>query len=702
MPVQDNEIKQKKSEPAADLDEKKRQQIANQQEKNSVQKSGKLLPFLNAKAKSHSDRIDSLNHKIATKQDKLRKNEAKIDWLSEKADKLEDTNKMLKAMLGKVPLVQKMIESNEKKIQDIRENKIPKRQEKCSQHKQQIEKLTHKRDIVQHKLDRVVSLSNVITSFAIGTNQERRKAFAKAMDSLNTATFNCVNDKRENLSAKKNQLMEKYENTYSIAERMNLQDKISALTAKIDTLDVKLKNCQKDSNRFEKAVPLPEFSDIQFGKHDFDAVMVGTMDEISSKAEKGNFSIPKIAENAVITAINTQEMSLEDMELFKTYIPENYLENAEMLLEDDYNMIDGIINNGSKEDLEKLKTDIQNEIEASEDFINHPHVSDFIKDSIKEDLPKLKENLARVESALETMSEVKSKPEQVQTTEEPVMSIIDTGDWLPKLIDEDKAIVGEDGSFKIDPDYYKELPKKQRHIESMTTEQASAVMGELVKQNIRFSGVSRDEDKVSLTIDRKDIPALNQIKKDTLGIVTENKPRSQSEHYQTVNPEYYQSLPKEQRFTRVEPKDVAREIVKGLLQAKIPYSAVVRKNDTVALTVSKENRQAYQNIENSVKGERAVQFVNPDFFKSLPKEERFTQGMNQEQAQEKIQELSEKGIPHSAVLNGEKSAVTVAKRDSQTAFFSRKKLQQEAQRISGQRSSNPPEKSQNRKKPGLE
>jgi len=130
------------------------------------------------------------------------------------------------------------------------------------------------------------------------------------------------------------------------------------------------------------------------------------------------------------------------------------------------------------------------------------------------------------------------------------------------------------------------------------------------------------------------------------------------------------------------------------MQEKIPYSAVVRKNDTVALTVSKENRQAYQNIESSVKGERAVQYVNPDFFKSLPKEERFTQKMSQEQAQAKVQELDEKGIPHSAVLNGEKSAVTVAKRDGKTAFFSRKQLHQEAQRISSQRSSNPPEKSQ--------
>lgn len=127
MPVQDNETTKKKSEPVADLDEnKRRQQIANQQEKTNVQKSGKLLPFLNAKANFHADRIDNLNRKIATKQDKLRKNEAKIDRLSDKADKLEDTNKMLKAMLGKVPLVRTMSRKfrifGKIKFQNVRRN----------------------------------------------------------------------------------------------------------------------------------------------------------------------------------------------------------------------------------------------------------------------------------------------------------------------------------------------------------------------------------------------------------------------------------------------------------------------------------------------------------------------------------------------------------------------------------------------------
>ena len=172
MPVQDNDDNRKKMPAPVTDDEKPKQQM----QENNIQKSGKLLPFLNAKAEQHTSRIDNLNGKIATQESKISKHTVKIKKLTAKVDKLEDTNKMLKNMLGDFPPVKALIAKNEQKIADIRENKIPKRQEKSTLHKQQIEKLTHKRDVIQHKLDRVTALSNVITSFAIGTNQERRES----------------------------------------------------------------------------------------------------------------------------------------------------------------------------------------------------------------------------------------------------------------------------------------------------------------------------------------------------------------------------------------------------------------------------------------------------------------------------------------------------------------------------------------------
>ena len=132
-----------------------------------------------------------------------------------------------------------------------------------------------------------------------------------------------------------------------------------------------------------------------------------------------------------------------------------------------------------------------------------------------------------------------------------------------------------------------------------------------------------------------------------------------------------------------------------LSEKNISFSAVECKNNKFAITVAKEDENAYKSVANEVKGERAVQYINADFFKSLPKNERASQGMSQENAEQKIAELSEKNIPHSAILNGEKLVVTVAKKDAKTAFFSRDKLKQTAQNIGKNKSEK--SKSQTRK-----
>ena len=124
MPVQDNEDSRKKvSEPVTEEPQK-------QQVQENIQKSGKLLPFLNAKAEQHTNRIENLNNKIATQESKISKHTSKIEKLTARADKLEDTNRMLKNMFGDNPVVKAMIAKNDQKIADIRDNKITNRQQK--------------------------------------------------------------------------------------------------------------------------------------------------------------------------------------------------------------------------------------------------------------------------------------------------------------------------------------------------------------------------------------------------------------------------------------------------------------------------------------------------------------------------------------------------------------------------------------------
>ena len=285
---------------------------------------------------------------------------------------------------------------------------------------------------------------------------------------------------------------------------------------------------------------------------------------------------------------------------------------------------------------------------------------------------------------------------------------IEVESWLMTMVDNGDAVLTDDGGFKVNPDYYKELPRNDRHVETMTEIQAVEVMSALISAGVQFSAATKGEDKVGITVSKNDVSTLNDVMYASIGKIAhtdaakENGGKGEKGKYETINPEYYASLGKDDKHTRVESIDTARNIVAELQKANIPYSAVVRKNDTVAVTVSKANAEAYKQIESAVKGERAVEYVNPDYFKTLPKQERFTQRMGEGQARKKSAELTAKGVEHSAVFGGEKSAVTVAKKDSKKAFFSRGKMQRDAQRISGRGQQKPQQTPKKRNDQGLE
>lgn len=662
MPVQDNDDKRTSDQPVVDAEEELRKQQAKAQEhqkdETNVQKSGKLLPFLNAKAEHHQSRIDSIDEKIANQTDKIDRNRAKIEALTAKADKLEDTNRMLKVALGNMTLVRKVIENNEKRIQAIREVKIPKRGQKIEQGWQKINALTAKRENVSHKLNRVIALNDTIKSFSIGFNKERREVFSDAMTRLTRATLNCLSDKRENLISQKTALEDEYNRTdASNADKFKLRFKIEGIENRISAIEDKINHYNCHSDFYEKK-----------SNDEIDASMKLTEEKLDRMVDNGSISMPDIAEGAISAAQRIVDLDKSQVAALADQLGIEPLHKVEEQVEDDYDLIDGIINNGSKEDIDKAKTELAKGIKSMESLADNPFVSEEVRATAAEELAKMKSQL----ELFNMYDEVK------------------VDNWLSDMIENGSAVVTEDGGFKVNPDYYKELPRNDRHVETMTEIQAVEVMSALMASEVQFSASSRGEDKVGITVSKKDIDALNDIMQESIGRTVQlnhgKAPKSQGkeEHYQTVNPDYYKSLPKDQRHTRVEPKDVAREIVRGLQRENIPYSAVVRKNDTVAITVSKDNAQTYKQISDNVKGERAVQIVNPDFFKSLPKQERFTRRMPEDQAKAKIAELQNKGIEHSAVIDGEKSAVTVAKKDTRRAFFSRSKLKRDAQKLSGQ------------------
>lgn len=675
MPVQDNDDKRTADQPAVDAEELRRKQAQSreqQQDETSVQKSGKLLPLLNAKAEHHQSRIDSLDEKIANQTDKIGRNKAKIEALSAKADKLEDTNRMLKATIGNLPSIGAVIALNEKRIQAIREEKIPERQQKIDQGWKKIDKFTVKRDRIEHKLNRVIALNDTIKSFSIGFNKERREAFADAMTRLNGATVDCLSDKKATLEAKKQKILDTYNDpATSVVDKYNLSEQLKDVNERISALDDKIMKLARPETHYEEQV-----------NDQLDASMKLTGDKLGEMVQKGNIDMPTLAESAVQAAQKVETLDRTKVAELADQLNIQPLANVEMQLEDDYNMIDGIINNGSKEDIDKAKAELAEGIKSMESLAENPFVPQEMRDNAVEELAKMK-------SQLELLN---------------MHDEVEVDSWLSDMLDTGDAVLTDDGGFKVNPDYYKELPRNDRHVETMTEIQAVEVMSALMSAGVQFSAATKGEDKVGITVSKNDVSTLNDVMYDSIGKIAhtdaakENGGKGENGKYETINPEYYASLGKDDKHTRVESIDTARNIVAELQKANIPYSAVVRKNDTVAVTVSKANSQAYQQIESAVKGKRAVEYVNPDYFKTLPKQERFTQRMGEGQARKKSAELTSKGVEHSAVFGGEKSAVTVAKKDSQRAFFSRGKMHRDAQRISGRGQQNPQQRQQTPKK----
>ena len=651
MPVQENEDKRTTEQPVADEEEIRRKQSQEQQDKFGVQKSGKLLPFLNAKAEHHQSRIDSIIEKIANQTDKIDRNEAKIEALSAKADRLEDTNRMLKATIGNLPGISIIIDKNEKRIQAIREEKIPKRQKKIGRNQEKIFALNKKRNRITHKLNRVVALNDTIKSFSIGFNKERREVFADAMTRLNTATVDCLSDKKAILETKKQAILDTYNDpATSTVDKLKLGEQLKNVSERISALENKIMKIARPETHYSEQ-----------SNEQLDASMKMTGDKLDQMVQDGTMDMPTLAEGAVMAAQEVETLDKSKVAELADQLGIQPLANVEMQMEDDYNMIDGIINNGSKEDIDKARAELRKGIKNMESLAESPFISEEVRATAVDELSKMRKQLELLDSADE----------------------IEVESWLSDMLDKGDAVLTDDGGFKVNPDYYKELPRNDRHVETMTEIQAVEVMSALATAGVQFSAATKGENKVGITVSKADVPALNDVMYAAIGKITRTDTAKEKDNYQTINPEYYASLGKEDKHTRVEPIDTARKIVAELQKKNIPYSAVVRKNDTVAVTVSKANAKIYKQIESAVKGERAVEFVNPAFFKELPKQERFTRRMNEEQARKKSAELTAKGVEHSAVFGGEKSAVTVAKKDSQRAFFSRGKMQRDAQRISG-------------------
>lgn len=285
--------------------DQRRERLIHNMEVNAETSRKRLLPIMEAKAQGHEHKIAALTDKIHTKEQKIERNTAAITRLSDKADKLSDLSKGLQVAAGDNPLVKSLIHKIEQKTDAIRNEKIPRREHKIAVHQEKMSELQAKRDVSQHKLDRVVSLSSMVQSFGIIKPSKRRQEFASSLDQFKKATIQCMNDKVHQYDVKISGVMEKMDSPKtSASERSNLQKKLDSLktkrTALTDKLDRKLQDIRDDAF-FSTRQP-----------ETIDAIQAATAEHIANAAERGEFSVPKVSE-AILTEAARTARAMHDL-----------------------------------------------------------------------------------------------------------------------------------------------------------------------------------------------------------------------------------------------------------------------------------------------------------------------------------------------------------------------------------------------------
>lgn len=156
---------------------------------------------------------------------------------------------------------------------------------------------------------------------------------------------------------------------------------------------------------------------------------------------------------------------------------------------------------------------------------------------------------------------------------------------------------------------------------------------------------------------------INNGKRDERPEINDNEQRQQTVYPQKkgnmyINADYYKALSANERKVHTLSSEAADNLMKKLSEQNIPFSAV-RNGDKTRVTVSKAN----ESIVSEIISTKESKYINPDFYKSLDKSERYTQRMDEKSAKKIVGELARNGIEHSAVINGNKSAITIKQSD---------------------------------------
>lgn len=607
MPIQENEVTK---QPEIEAD---------------AHKSETLLPIFYMAYSSHMDTLDHLQEQKAETQDQISKSENRIAMLEEKAARLEATNSMLQDLMdsGKLPgAVSAIIRANETKINAIHENRIPKIENSIKKAENKISKLDDRIAVVRLKAEKLRNFSNVIKSFLTPDPQKRRELFRESMDGLRNSTKNLLNIDRNTAKSKLAKLSEQYEKSDSMAEKYKLGQKIETVKSSISSIEAKI-------HRLETAPKFQEADD-----HAVDKNIAKTESEIENTDFFAGGEIFDMDKPVETVALDSSE----------------YLRNAEMSMEDDMNMIDGIINNGKKEE----RPDVPLFLEE----IDFSTCDDATLQSFRE---SAKANMECAKEISQALSQNYDYERYTLNSEQALSDVREkfSDDRIDFVLacalngTSDGRIAKEVKDFARDT---------LQNVPELYTKRSMSLSSHAGLVNLFAKTVMKSQPEKQM---EKPVPEKKEPQRPRSGI-------------RKINPNYYRQIPPEDRVITNEPAKVGAIIMTELEKQKIPFSAV-ETDKGVTITVSKKNEGAFHAAEEKAK-DTHVRLVNPEVFRQIPREDRAIQPMSEKEAQETMQKLEKDDISYSARLDGDKSAVTVRKSEA-PAYFSRKKMKKLAQEV---------------------
>lgn len=277
---------------------------------------------------------DKYNQKIAKFEDKNTNLNAKINKLNHKIAKATEFVEVISALEQVIP---KPIFTVLNLISQEKQEKIANMQSKLSKHESRIADNNKK----IHKYESKITLCKKINTFLTNmkTQDGRKENFINGVQEFRSIAIRNASEKFDVTQEKLNKAMSEYGRTHFASEKLKLQKQINNLANKKDKLRDKLIALDALVDKFDTINKMSE--------QKIENVIEQSCDNIVSDLTGKKAVKAETVVNACSKAIDSASIAKEK---------DNYLKNAEMSVEDDYDSIDGIINNGNKQqEYEKLK-----------------------------------------------------------------------------------------------------------------------------------------------------------------------------------------------------------------------------------------------------------------------------------------------------------------------------------------------------------